>query len=161
MFTSAGLIDVHERTHRSLCGLLDHCAGFSDKELGQEIGGFGYPSLRLQLHHMIGSEQYWIGVLQGELLVEENEADRASLAALRDFRARVAARTRGYLRAAPDDELNRVREVTTWQGKRVALAPAHALLRTQTHIFQHQGQVAAMARLLGRPVPPGLDFPLT
>jgi len=56
--------------------------------------------------------------------------------------------------------LNTRRKMATWGGKELELVPAHVILRTQTHIFQHQGQVAAMCRLLGRPIPTGLDFPL-
>jgi len=48
----------------------------------------------------------------------------------------------------------------TWGDRDVDLMPAHVVLRTQTHAFQHQGQIAAMARLLGRPILPGLDFPI-
>ncbi len=161
MHTQPGLIDLHERTHRSLCGFLDHCAGFSDDEQVRELEGFGYPTLRLQLHHVIGAEQYWVGVLKGLMLTDEHEADYASMDALGAFRERVFDTTQAYLRATPDDELNAVRTVTTWGDKQVDLAPAHVLLRTQTHIFQHQGQVAAMCRLLGRPIPAGLDFALT
>ena len=40
------------------------------------------------------------------------------------------------------------------------LAPAHVILRTQTHVFHHMGQLAAMCRLLGHPIPQGMDFPL-
>jgi uncharacterized damage-inducible protein DinB len=161
MHTAAGLIDLHERTHRSLCGLLDHCAGLSEKQLAVELGGFGYPSIRLQLHHVIGAEQYWVGVLRGLMLTDEDEADYASLDALRAFRERVADATIAYLRSTSDEELNTPREVTTWGDRRVTLAPAHAFLRTQTHVFQHKGQIAAMARLLGHPIPAGLDLPLT
>lgn len=161
MHTSAGLIDLHERTHRSLGGLLDHCAGFSEEELSRELEGFGYESIRLQLHHMIGAEQYWFGVLRGLMLNEEHATDYESIGALRAFRERVSSESAAYLRSASDDELNTPRTMTTWGDKQVELAPAHVLLRTQTHVFQHQGQVAAMARLLGRPIPPGLDFPLT
>jgi len=57
--------------------------------------------------------------------------------------------------------LNAQHELTTWGDKQVQLVPARVILRTQTHLFQHQGQVAAMSRLLGRPIPPGLDFPMT
>ena len=70
MHTSAGLRDLHDRTHRSLQKLLDHCAGFTDEELRREMAGFGYPNILLQLHHMIGAEQYWIGVLEGKMLVK-------------------------------------------------------------------------------------------
>ena len=160
MHTAAGLVDLHERVHRSFVKLLDHCAGLSDEPLRRELEGFGYPTLLRQLHHAIGAEGYWIGVLRGEMLTEEHEADRASVEALRAFRNRVVEATVSYLRQTSDVELNRCREVTTWGDKQVELVPAHVVLRTQTHIFQHQGQVGAMARLLGRPIPAGLDFPL-
>jgi len=160
MYTRAGLADLHERTHRSLGKLLDHCADFSDGDLRREIEGFGYPSIAEQLQHMIGAERYWVGVLRDRMLTDEDEADRASVEALRAFRKRVTDETAAYLDAASDAELNTRREMTTWGDKQVDLVPAHVLLRTQTHVFQHQGQVAAMCRLLGRPIPPGLDFPL-
>ena len=34
----------------------------------------------------------------------------------------------------------------------------NVLLRTQTHLFHHMGQVAAMCRLLDHPIPDGFDF---
>jgi uncharacterized damage-inducible protein DinB len=160
MYTAAALVDVHTRTHASFGKLIDHCGGFSDAELARELEGFGYASIRLQLHHVIGAEEYWVGVLRGLMLVDENPADFASIDALRAYRARVAGVTGEYLRAADEAELNTPRKMTTWSGNESELMPAHVILRTQTHFFQHQGQVAAMARLMGRPIPRGLDFPL-
>jgi len=161
MFSAAALLDVHARTHLSFGKLLDHCSGFSADELARELAGFGYPAMRVQLHHMAGAEEYWGGVLRGLMLVDERPEDMASLEALRAYRARVAATTTGYLRQASEAELNSKRKMTAWGPREIEVVPAHVILRTQTHIFQHQGQVAAMCRLLGRPIPPGLDFPLT
>lgn len=160
MYSVAALLDVHARTHRCLVRLLAHCAGFEDDALRSELDGFGYPTILLQLRHVIGAERYWIGVLQGRMLVDEDEADRASIAALSAFRERTAATTVAWLRAEGDAGVGAARRVTTWGGREAVVTPAHVLLRTQTHVFQHQGQVAAMCRLLGRPIPAGLDFPL-
>ena len=161
MFASSGLLDIHQCSHLSLQKLVDHCAGFSQEELSREIDGFGYSSIRHQLHHVIGAEHYWLGVLQGEMLVDEDPADMADIDALRAYRERVVAKTVAYLQTADGTELNTRRKVTAWGPREIEIVPAHVILRTQTHIFQHQGQVAAMCRLLGRPIPPGLDFPLT
>ncbi len=160
MHTAAGLADLHSRTHRSLQKLLDHCAQFSGDELRRELDGFGYSTILLQLHHVIGAEAYWIGVLRGLILVDEVDSDHESIDALRAFRTRIAESTALYLGATTDADLNTRRSMTTWGGKQQDLVPANVLLRTQTHVFQHQGQVAAMCRLLGRPIPPDLDFPL-
>lgn len=160
MYTAASLIDLHERTHRGLGKLLDHCAGLSPEALDRELEGFGYPTILEQLQHVIGAERYWIGVLHDQMLTDEDEADRASVDALRAFRERVVGETVAYLDSASDAELNTARTMTTWGDKVHDLVPAHVVLRTQTHVFQHQGQISAMCRLLGQPVPPGLDFPL-
>ena len=160
MFAPTDLLELHRRTHLGLEGLLEHCAGFSQDELTRRLEGFGDATVLLQLHHVLGAEQYWIGVLEGKMLVDELETDHASIEALRAFRDRVTAATRAYLRATSERELGTAREVTTWGDRRVTVVPAHVLLRTQTHVFHHKGQVASMCRLLGRPVPQGLDYPV-
>ena len=85
----------------------------------------------------------------------------AAIDVLESFRRSVYEATRTYLRETPDAELNTPRKLTTWGGHEKMLAPAHIILRTQTHLFQHMGQITAMCRLLGNPIPPGLDFPVT
>jgi uncharacterized damage-inducible protein DinB len=160
MFDSATLLDLHERGHRSLQKLIQHCAPFSPEELERELPGFGYASLRLQLDHVIGAEEYWIRVVQGTFREEDPEVEHGSVEALEAYRRQVANATDAYLRSASEAELSTAREMWTWPGKMRALVPAHVFIRTLTHIYHHQGQVMAMCRLLGRPGPPGLDFPL-
>ena len=160
MFSAQALIDVHQRTHRSLIQLIDHCSQLKIGDFDRVLEGFGYGSIRLQLHHIIGCERYWIGVLCGEMLVDEREEDHESVAALRRFREQVFSTTAEYLKTASESELNTPRSVTTWGAGERSLTPALVFLRTQTHAYQHQGQVAAMCRLVGHPIPAGLDFPL-
>ncbi len=66
----------------------------------------------------------------------------------------------GRLGQASQADLDTAREMWTWPGKMRVLVPAHVFLRTLTHIYHHLGQVMAMGRILGRPGPSGLDFPL-
>jgi uncharacterized damage-inducible protein DinB len=47
----------------------------------------------------------------------------------------------------------------TWRGEKKILVPAHVIIRTQVHIYHHQGQILAMCRLLGRPAN-GFDYPI-
>ncbi len=158
VYTRPALLEIHERTHRSLAKLIEHCRALSAEALDRELPGFGYASVRLQLHHLIGAEEYWIGVLEGKMLVEE-EAYR-TIADLDAYRRKVARMTEEYLAGATEPDLNTPREVLTWRETRLAVVPAHVLLRTQTHIYQHQGQVLAQCRLLGLPGLGGTDFPL-
>lgn len=161
MYTVEALLDVHARTHRSLKALLQHCRGFRAEELARAFDGFGYPSIREQLDHLIGAEEYWMDVVCGRYVGgDPEEVPHADVAALEQYRAATADRTERYLRGTNDAELNAPREMRTWPGRPRTLVPAHVVLRTQTHIFQHQGQVLAICRLLGRPGPGGLDFPL-
>lgn len=159
MFTSDALIELHERTHRGLVGLLAHCRQLEAEELNREQEGFGYPSVRLQLHHEIGAEKYWIGVLEGRIDADEDDPRYPTVESLEVYRAEVFALGDGYLRGASPEELNHPRPMTTWGGREKVLVPAHVFLRTQMHVFQHQGQIAAMCRILGKPIP-GFDYPI-
>jgi uncharacterized damage-inducible protein DinB len=159
LYTPDTLLDLHERTHRSLTALLAHCREFSGEEIDRELDGFGYPTVRLQLHHEIGAEKYWIGVLQGRIDADEDAPDYPTIASLEAYRERVFAMTETYLAAASAEELNTARPMMTWGNREKVLVPAHVLMRTMMHIYHHQGQVTAMCRLLGRPIN-GLDYPI-
>jgi uncharacterized damage-inducible protein DinB len=159
MHTTDALLDLHERAHRSLITLLVHCDQFSAGEFDRELEGFGYPTLRLQLHHEIGAEEYWIGVLQGRVEADDNSADYPTAASLETYRQRVFAATEAYLRAASTDELNTARPMMTWGDREQVLIPAQVFMRTMTHLFHHQGQITAMCRLLDQPIN-GLDYPI-
>ena len=159
MYTSEALLDLHERSHISLQKLLMHCQKLGAEELIRKLQGFGYPTVLLQLHHVIAAEKYWVSVLAGSMLIDDDPSDDTTIDSLSDYRKKVFEATVNYLRGASAEELNTTRTMTTWGNKERTIVPAHVLLRTQTHIFQHQGQILAMCRLLGKPAS-GLDFPL-
>lgn len=158
MYTSEALRDLHDRAHANLAKLLQHCGTLTVGELDHELPGFGYPTVRLQLHHEIGAEKYWIGVLQGEILIDDEADAFPDAASLAVWREAVHAATDRYLQTASPAELNTARPMRTWRGDVVALTPARVVLRTVTHLYHHQGQLVAMCRLLGKPTS-GLDFP--
>jgi uncharacterized damage-inducible protein DinB len=159
MHTAETLIEFHERSHRSLKKLLAHCLQLDVKDLNHELNGFGYSTIRLQFHHEIGAEKYWIGVLQGRIDVDENDSDYPTIESLEAYRQQVFLASEKYLHTASIDELNTARLVMTWGGKERLLIPAHVFVRTQTHIYHHQGQIVAMCRLLGKPAT-GMDYPI-
>lgn len=159
MYTPAALLDLHERAHRSLRKLIAHCGQLDQEGLNRDLDGFGFPSVRLQLHHVIGAEEYWMGVLRGRFEVDENDGAYPTVETLEAYRSAVCETTDRYLAAASTDELNTARSMTTWGNKERVLVPAHVFLRTSTHIYHHQGQIVAMCRLLGKPAE-GMDFPI-
>jgi uncharacterized damage-inducible protein DinB len=159
VFTSEALQDCHERAHRNLIALLTRCRELEGGDADRELDGFGYPTVRLQLHHGIAAEQYWIGVLQGRVDVAEDSPEFSTIARLESYRDRVFAATEAYLRAASIGELNTARAMMTWGNRERTLTPAHVVMRTVTHLYHHQGQVLAMLRLLGKPCT-GLDYPI-
>jgi uncharacterized damage-inducible protein DinB len=160
MHTPESLLDLHARTHSCLAALLVHCRGFTSEELNRELPGFGYPTVHLQLHHVIGAQRYWLGVLQGRIDADEDAPDFPTVASLERFREQVFAATEAYLRTATTAALGESRPLATWGNREQVLAPQHVVLRVLTHVHHHQGQLAAMCRLLGRPCE-GLDYPLT
>ena len=159
MHSPSALLDLHERAHRSLTGLLTHCRELSQKELDRELEGFGYPTIQLQFHHEIAAEKYWIGVLGNRMDVDEDASRYPSIDLLEAYRGHVFAATEMYLRASSVEDLTTARSMTTWGNRERVLTPAQVVLRTQTHLYQHQGQILAMCRLLGKPGS-GLDYPI-
>jgi uncharacterized damage-inducible protein DinB len=153
------LLDFHERTHLCLATLLDQCRDLTTEELHRELPGFGYGSVQLQIHHLLGGERYWIGVLQGRIDVDEDAPAYPSIDALESFRAQTSAATAAYLRGTTAADLNLVRTCVTWGNRERVLVPAYVVTRVLTHVFHHVGQVTAMCRLLGKPRE-GLDYPL-
>ena len=123
------------------------------------MDGFGYPTVRLQLHHIIGVQEYWLGVIQGHFNADEDDQLYPTIESLEKYRQQVYGATENYLKAASNEELNTPRKMMTWQKIERILTPAHIIVRTQTHIYHHQGQILAICRLLGKPVS-GLDFPI-
>jgi len=80
--------------------------------------------------------------------------------AIEAFRRSVAETTRAYLGAASETDLNTPRPMRTWSQPDRVLTPAHVIMRTQTHIYHHLGQVSAMCRTMGKTPPAGMDYPL-
>jgi len=159
MFDREALLDLHDRAHRGLRATLAHCGELGAEALARQLDGFAYPTVPLQLHHVIGAEKYWVGVLHGRIDAEEDASDHPTIDSLEAYRAQVFAVTEAYLRGASAEELNTPRSMTTWGNRERVLTPAHVILRAMTHVYHHQGQVAAMCRLLGKPAR-GWDYPL-
>ncbi len=159
MSTRAFLLAFHERTQKSLRILLKHCATLTEEELNRELEGFGYPTVRLQLHHLISAQRYWVGVLEGRIDVDEDDHLYPKADDLERFRGEISMLAREYLEGASEEELNTARTMLTWGNREKVLNPAHVFTRTCTHIYHHQGQILAMCRLLGKPKS-GLDYPI-
>lgn len=153
-------MDIHARTHRSLLALLDHLDKLPEDAVRTAGEGFSYPTVIAQLYHVFGAERYWMQVLQGTIHTDDDEAQYDTLASLRVLEADVARATREFLASLSDADARSPRRVTQWNGVSVDITPAHVLLRTQTHAYQHQGEIATLLRQLGHPFPSRLDFPL-
>jgi len=158
-WTAGALLDLHERVHQMLAGLLEQCGDLPQEELDRELPGFGYPSIRLQLHHVLGAERYWAGVLRGELIVDDAAAGFPTIHDLERLRQMVSDGTRGWLEAQTGAALSTPRDMVLWGDAVRSLVPAAVLLRPLTHAHHHAGQVLAMLRLLGRE-PRGADLPI-
>ena len=161
MTLTASLIDFHKRTHRSAGKLIKHCGLLGPEELNRDLPGFGYPSVRLQLHHMFTAERYWFGVLQGRIDIDDDSMKFPTTESLEKLRQSIFTESQRYLESVDDEQIQSARQMITWGNKEKLLKPVHVIMRVVTHVYHHQGQIVAMCRLMGKPVEPGLDFPLT
>jgi hypothetical protein len=142
MYNSETLLDIHARGHESLRRLLVFCGGLTGDELRRPLSGFGFPTVLAQLEHTIGAELYWQTVVEA-------------------FRQQTASATRSYLDRASETELNSPRVMISDPGQSRLLRPADVIMRVVTHIFNHQGQVLAMCRTIGKPNDThDLDYPV-
>ncbi len=160
MYTTDALLDIHERTHRSIAKVMAHVATLPADELNRPLEGFSYPTLASQLHHVIGAERYWMQVMLGTIQLDDDASEHETIEALQATREQVAAGTRAYIGGLTDAQASAPTSVTQWNGKTIDVVPAHVVLRTQTHAYQHQGEIATMLRQLGHGFPSMLDFPL-
>jgi len=161
MFSSQSLGEFHRRAHQNLRNLLDHCRQLNTEELHRRLIEYGDPTVQLQLFHIISAEKYWVGVIQGRMDVDDKESDYPTVDSLEEYRQQVVEIAENYLEGASVEELNAPRKMTTWGNKEPILVPAHVIIRTQVHIYHHQGKVLAMCRLMGKPGPKGvMDYPI-
>lgn len=151
MYTPTILLDIHARAHESLRRLIEFCGTLTEQELRQPLHGFGFPTVLRQLEHTIGAELYWQTVVLRGYDREATLPDLSHLAALEAFRQHTASTTQGYLGSASVAELNTPREMISDPGETRVLRPADEILRVVTHVFNHQGQILAMCRTIGKP----------
>lgn len=160
MFNAESLLEFCRRAHQSFDKLIEHCRCLEDDEFNRKIDGFGYPTVKLQLHHAIGAQKYWIGVLQGRMDIDDDPDDQFTINDMIEYHKSVLNTTERYLGSASTEELITSRPMITWGNIEKNLIPAHVVIRTLTHLYQHQGQVAAMCRLMNKPIEPGMDYPI-
>jgi uncharacterized damage-inducible protein DinB len=151
MYDAETLRDIHARAHESLRRLIAFCGSLTDVELRQPLTGFGFPTILRQLEHTIGAEVYWQTVVTRGYTEEAEPPNLQDIAGLEVFRRETAAATQRYLEGASLAELNATRQMISDPGQTRRLRPADVILRVVTHIFNHQGQVLAMCRSIGKP----------
>ena len=161
MYDREALLDIHGRGHESFRRLIAFCGTLTIDELHQPLSGFGFPTVLAQLEHTIGAEVYWQTVVIRGYSEEVTMPQLPDLAAIEAFRDQTASATRAYLEGATEAELNTTRVMISDPGQSRLLRPADVILRVVTHIFNHQGQVLAMCRSMGRPNETiDLDYPV-
>jgi uncharacterized damage-inducible protein DinB len=161
MYNPATLLDIHARAHESLRRLIVFCGDLTADELRRPVTGFGFPTVLGQLEHTIGAEVYWQTVVIRGYTEEATLPDLRDIAAIEALRQQTASATRSYLEGASEAELNARREMISDPGQTRLLRPADVIMRIVTHIFNHQGQILAMCRSIGKPNDQiDLDYPV-
>jgi uncharacterized damage-inducible protein DinB len=153
VFTRTGLRALHTWTHERLDLLLSHAAFVTAEQFVAEIPGFGAPSIRDQLSHVIQCERGWVHALQDIPWTPWPREDSATPDRVHRAKQHVMTETITYLDQLSDIELSTelVRRPKDWLGP--LRSPGFILHHVITHAFHHKGQIVAMFRLLGQPVP--------
>jgi uncharacterized damage-inducible protein DinB len=94
LFTKEGVIALHAWTHERLDTVFEHVRVLASPEFTQAISGFGQPSVRDQLAHILAAESGWIRRLK-KLTSEKRElVSSRDLPALEAARKNVVSATR-------------------------------------------------------------------
>jgi uncharacterized damage-inducible protein DinB len=161
VYNSVALLDIHARAHESMRRAIAYCGNLTDEELRRPLAGFGFPTILRQFEHTVGAEVYWQTVMIRGYTEEATLPDLRGISDVEAFRRETARVTRSYLETASELELNSTREMISDPGQTRLLRPADVIMRVVTHIFNHQGQVLAMCRAMGKPNDSvDLDYPL-
>jgi uncharacterized damage-inducible protein DinB len=161
MYNAETLLDIHARAHESLRRLIVYCGCLTDDELRRPISGFGFPTVFGQLEHTIGAEVYWQTVVTSGYTEEVTLPNLPDVGSVEAFRDQTASATRSYLEGASEAELNSPRQMISDPGQTRLLRPADVIMRIVTHVFNHQGQILAMCRTIGKPNDThDLDYPV-
>jgi uncharacterized damage-inducible protein DinB len=153
MFTLAGIRQFHAWTHASLFRLLDHLSTIPATEYAKEVPGFGYPTIRAQVIHILNCEGFWIHTLQAIPFVDEDAANWPAVSEARHLQSQVSKTTLDYLSRLNEQHLNTATELHFSDGDVAVRTPALILHHVLTHAFHHKGQIVSMCRILGYPAP--------
>lgn len=153
MFTVDGIRKLHAWTHASLTLVLDHLSTIPNDFYTRELPGFGFPSLRAQVVHLLGCEVRWVNRLQGLASELWDPVRWPELSDARTLQTETRARTLDYLSGLTDQRLNTDAELHFPDGDTAVRTPALILHHVFTHAFHHKGQIVAMCRILGYPAP--------
>jgi uncharacterized damage-inducible protein DinB len=153
LFTLAGIRKFHNWTHASLTLLLDHLSTIPAGDYAKEVPGFGFPTIRAQVVHILNCEGFWIHTLQTLPFVDQDPAACPTVSDGRVLQREVSLKTVNYLSALSEQHLNAGTELHFSDGDTAIRTPALVLHHVLTHAFHHKGQIVSMCRILGYPAP--------
>ncbi len=153
MFTLAGIRQFHGWTHGSLTLLLNHLSTIPATEYAKEVPGFGFPTIRAQVIHILNCEGFWIQTLQALPFDDQDPTNWPSVSDARRLQSEVSRRTLNYLSSLSEQRLVAATELHFSDGDIAVRTPALILHHVLTHAFHHKGQIVSMCRILGYPAP--------
>jgi uncharacterized damage-inducible protein DinB len=153
LFTLAGIRKFHDWTHASLTLLLDDLSTIPASDYAKEVPGFGFPTVRAQVVHILNCEGFWIHTLQTVPFEDRDPADWPTVADARVMQREISLQTLTYLSDLSEQHLNVGVELHFADGDSAVRTPALILHHVLTHAFHHKGQIVSMCRSLGYPAP--------
>jgi uncharacterized damage-inducible protein DinB len=153
MFTLDGTRQFHTWTHQSLSLLFDHLDTLTAAGYTQVVPGFGFPTVRAQVVHLLGCEIRWVNRLRGLPNEDWDAARWPTVSDARVLQSQARSRTLDYLASLTDHHLNVNAELRFADGEIAYSTPALILHHVLTHAFHHKGQIVAMCRILSLPAP--------
>jgi uncharacterized damage-inducible protein DinB len=151
LFTRDGIMKFHGWAHASIRLLLDHLSTVPEADYARALPGFGFPTLREQVIHLLNCEGFWIDTLQGRRYTDRSPTECPTVAEATVFEREISLQTHAYLSVLTDEQINSDTKLYFADGDVAVRTPALVVHHVLTHAFHHKGQAVAMCRVLGYP----------
>jgi len=122
-------------------------------DYAKDVPGFGFPTIRAQVVHVLNCEGFWIHTLQTIPFEDQDPAYWPTVSDARVLQREVRLKTLNYLSDLSEQDLNARIELHFSDGDTAIRTPALVLHHILTHSFHHKGQIVSMCRSLGYPAP--------
>ena len=145
------LYDYHRWANRRL---YDFAAALGEETCARDVGSqFSYAKVTRMFAHLYGADWVWLSRWKGTSPTTLPGAELTTMAAVRRRWDALEAEQQAFVDALKDDDLARVVEYTSTEGKAFRAPLGQLLVHVANHATHHRSEIATMVTILSSSPP--------